>query len=81
MAETSSIIVARIESNIGPNTEPRIESGVGSASAYGEPQGEAPPLARKEKPRLKAKAVGASRERSEADELDDSEKHQLDTLA
>jgi hypothetical protein len=77
MAETSSIIVARIE----PHTEPRIESGVGPASAYGEPQGEAPPPGRKEKPRLKAKAVGASSERSEADELDDSEKHQLDTLA
>jgi hypothetical protein len=74
MAETSSIIVARIE----PNIEPRIESGVGPASAYGEPQGEAPPPARKEKPRLKAKAVGASSEQSAPD---DSEKHQLDTLA
>jgi len=77
MAETSSIIVARIE----PNIEPRIESGVGPASAYREPQGEAPPPGRKEKPQLKAKGVGASSERSEPGELDDSEKHQLDTLA
>lgn len=77
MSETSSIVVARIE----PTIEPRIESGVGAASANGEPQGEAPPLARSEKRRLKAKAVGASSERSEPDELDDSEKHQLDTLA
>jgi hypothetical protein len=77
MLETSSIIVARIE----PTTEPRIESGVGAASADREPQGDAPPLARKEKRRLKAKAVGASSEQSAPDELDDSEKHQLDTLA
>ena len=74
MAETSSIIVARIE----PTTEPRIESGVGAASADREPQGDAPPLARKEKRRLKAKAVGASSEQSAPD---DSEKHQLDMLA
>ncbi len=77
MAETSSIIAARIEQGI----EPRIEAGVGAASADREPQGDAPPLARKEKRRLKAKAAGASSEQSAPDELDDSEKHQLDTLA
>jgi hypothetical protein len=52
-----------------------------SASSYREPDADKPSPAARQKRRPKAKAVGASRDRSEPDELDDSEKHQLDTLA
>lgn len=56
-------------------------SRIESATAYPEPDRNKRSLDAKEKPRPKAKAVGASRDRSEPEELDDSERHQLDTLA
>ena len=56
-------------------------SRIESATSYREPEGNKPSLAARERLRPKAKAMGASRERPETEELDDSEKHELDTLA
>jgi hypothetical protein len=56
-------------------------SRIESASSYREPDGNRPPVAAKEKTRSKAKAVGSLLDRLQPDEPDESERHQLDTLA
>ena len=56
---------------------PRVEPG----SSYRNPDSGASARAPKEKPPAKLKAAAASGETVETDEWDDSESHQLDTMA
>jgi hypothetical protein len=51
------------------------------ASSYREPESNMPPGTKKEKQRPRFRAPAVPGETSAADERDDSEKHQLDTMA